>query len=77
VDAQARESGPPQLCEEQQAQRYDFAQKKQKYFTGANGVAIFALTSQVLGYDEWTPEVLAGRQAKLLSALADEWSLGV
>lgn len=60
-----------------EAQRYDFAQKKQKYFTSANGVAIFALTTQVLGYDEWTPEVLADRQAKLLSTLADEWRLGL
>lgn len=58
-----------------EAQRYDFAVKKQKYFTSKNGVAIFALTTQVLGYDQWTPEVLEARQAQLLSTLADEWDL--
>ena len=31
-----------------EAQNYDFAKKKENYFTGANGSAIFALTTQVL-----------------------------
>lgn len=59
-----------------EAQRFDFGEKKVKYFTGANGVAIFALTTQVLGYSEWTPKVLEERQAQLLKLLADEWQLG-
>lgn len=58
-----------------EAQRYDFGEKKQKYFTGPNGVAIFALTTQVLGYQEWTPSVLDVRQEELLKVLSDEWAL--
>lgn len=58
-----------------EAQRYDFGEKKQKYFTGPNGVAIFALTTQVLGYQDWTPSVLDGRQEELLKVLSDEWAL--
>lgn len=58
-----------------EAQRYEFAEKKQKYFTGPNGVAIFALTTQVLSEDEWTPAVLQSRQRALVDRLATEWKL--
>ena len=58
-----------------EAQNYDFAEKKTKYFTGRNGVAIFALTSQVLGQADWTPAVLEMRQTTLLSALSEGWRL--
>ena len=34
-----------------EAQNYDFAKKKAKYFTSANGSAVFALTTQVLTHD--------------------------
>lgn len=57
------------------AQRFDFAKKKQRYFSGSNGVATFALTSQVLAKDEWTPDVLKARQRSLLKRLSDEWEL--
>lgn len=57
------------------AQRYDFKEKKVKYFTGANGVAAFALTTGVLGHDSWTPAVLGTRQAELTKRLIDEWEL--
>ena len=43
-----------------EAQNYDFAKKKASYFTSANGSAVFALTTQVLTHDEWTPAVVAG-----------------
>lgn len=57
------------------AQRFDFAKKKQQYFSGSNGVATFALTSQVLAKDSWTPEILKSRQRSLLKRLTDEWEL--
>jgi hypothetical protein len=56
-----------------EAQRFDFADKKQKYFTGPNGVAVFALTTQVLGYQTWTPDTLELRQAELLKELVALW----
>lgn len=58
-----------------QAQNYDFDVKKSKYFTGGQGVAIFALTSQVLQQATWTPEVLEKRQRELLDVLVKEWQL--
>ncbi len=57
------------------AQRFDFEDKKEKYFTGSNGVAAFALTTGVLRQDSWTPQVLAARQADLTQKLVDEWGL--
>lgn len=57
------------------AQRYDFQDKKVKYFTGPNGVAAFALTTGVLRQDSWTPDVLATRQVDLTKKLVDEWGL--
>lgn len=57
-----------------EAQNYDFVTKKAKYFTGKNGVSTFALTSQVLGSEAWTPEVLQARQERLVGLLATEWN---
>jgi hypothetical protein len=57
------------------AQRYDFQEKKQRYFTGSNGVAAFALTTGVLAESSWTPAVLTERQIVLTKRLADEWDL--
>lgn len=51
-----------------EAQNYDFAKKKANYFASSNGSAVFALTTQVLTVDEWTPEVVAKRQGDLLAA---------
>lgn len=56
-----------------QLQNFDFAVKKQRYFSG--GSAVFALTTQVLGCDEWTPSVVAQRQHELVQALSREWEL--
>lgn len=58
-----------------EALRFDFADKKVKYFTGPNGVAAFALTTGVLSEQAWTPEVLEKRQAHMVGVLADEWNL--
>lgn len=57
------------------AQNYDFAVKKDKYFTSDQGVAVFALTTQVLKEPVWTPEVIAKRQKHLVEILAKEWDL--
>lgn len=58
-----------------EAQNYDFAKKKANYFTSANGSAVFALTTQVLTQDEWTPAVIEARQTDLLAVLHKEWEL--
>ncbi|MDR6974209.1 hypothetical protein J2X68_000887 [Streptomyces sp. 3330] len=57
------------------AQNYDFEEKKAKYFTGRHGVSTFALTSQVLHRESWTPQALQKRQQRLVGLLADEWDL--
>jgi hypothetical protein len=57
------------------AQRFDFDEKKSRYFSGTSGVATFALTSQVLAQDSWTPNVLDIRQQQLTKRLIDEWEL--
>lgn len=59
-----------------QAQNYDFQEKKNRYFTSGKGVAIFALTTQVLNEGKWTPEVVERRHKKLLGVLQDAWNLG-
>jgi len=58
-----------------EAQRFDFTTKKSRYFTGPNGVAVFALTTGVLQEDDWSPSVLEKRQARLVGVLAREWKL--
>ena len=57
------------------AQNYDFVRKKKEYFQ-RGGVAPFALTTQVLAEDEWTPGVLQRRQTELINAFKKEWRLG-
>lgn len=58
-----------------EAQRFDFEEKKRRYFKSSTGVATFALTTQVLNYDTWTPAVLEARQDQLVNVLATEWGL--
>ena len=57
------------------AQNYDFVRKKKEYFQRGS-VAPFALTTQVLAEDEWTPGVLQRRQTELINAFKKEWRLG-
>ena len=61
------------------ARNYDFETKKEKYFKTKNGnisgVTNFALTSQVIQKNEWTPEVLEKRQKELLSTFYAIWDL--
>ena len=56
------------------ASNYDFGRKKSEYFQ-KGGVATFALTSQVLNADEWTPPVLQSRQQELIAKLKEVWRL--
>lgn len=56
-----------------QANNYDYVTKKKKYFD--TGSAVFALTTQVLEEDTWTPAVVEKRQQELTALLAKEWEL--
>lgn len=57
------------------AQNFDFDIKKEKYFTSGKGVAVFALTTQVLAEQVWTLEVIERRQKELVNLLTTEWQL--
>jgi hypothetical protein len=57
------------------ANNYDFATKKRKYFATKDGVSPFALTTQVLQEDEWTPQVVERRQNELIAHLRLLWRL--
>lgn len=58
-----------------QAQNYDFELKKEKYFRGKAGVAAYALTTQVLMYPEWKPEIVKARQDELIKVYRKNWDL--
>ena len=57
------------------ALNYDFDRKKSAYFVGTSGVCAYALTSQVLHTNGWTPTVVAARQDALLDVLQRSWRL--
>ena len=57
-----------------QAQNYEFERKKAEYFS-RKGTSPFALTSQVLNVDSWTPDDLARRQKALLETCRKIWNL--
>lgn len=54
---------------------YDFNTKKNKYFTGKDGVSPFAITTEVLREKKWNMETIQRRQVKLLNMLKDLWKL--
>lgn len=58
------------------AKNFDFKTKKEAYFGGKKGVSSYILTSQVLGEEDWTPDVLKSRQEALLSVFDESWRLG-
>ena len=58
-----------------EAQNFDFKKKKAKYFTTKTGVSPFALTTQVLNEQEWTPEVIQQWQQKRIDKLKKVWRL--
>ena len=57
------------------AGNYDFDVKKERYFKSGKGVAVFALTTQVLGESVWAPSVIERRQQVLVETLIKEWQL--
>ncbi len=57
------------------AQNYDFSIKKERYFQTKAGVASFALTTQVINYAEWTPDIVSSRQKEILGILREKWNL--
>ena len=58
-----------------EAQNYDFSVKKDKYFKGKSGTTTYALTTQVLSFQEWTPEIVEQRQKELISKYTECWNL--
>jgi hypothetical protein len=58
-----------------QAFNYSFAVKKKTYFATKDGVSPFALTTQVLREQEWTPKVIEARQRELVAVLSQLWRL--
>jgi hypothetical protein len=58
-----------------QAENYSFAVKKKTYFATKDGVSPFALTTQALREQEWTPQVVERRQRELIGMLAQVWRL--
>lgn len=57
------------------AQNYDFDRKCEIYFSGTKNISSYALTSQVMSEEDWTPEVMEKRQQTLLNALIENWEL--
>lgn len=58
-----------------QAQNYEFATKKEKYFCDKNGITSYALTTEIIAERVWTPEVVAERQKRLIGIFAKYWKL--
>ena len=59
-----------------QAQNYDFATKKEKYFKNQKtGVTSYTLATDVINYSEWTREIVKERQKKLIDIFKDGWDL--
>nr|WP_302492352.1 HNH endonuclease family protein [Komagataeibacter oboediens] len=57
------------------AQNYEFGPKCDIYFSGTKNVSSYALTSQVMTEDEWTPEIVKVRQQGLLKILYEKWNI--
>ena len=66
---------PLTRCKNSEAQNYDFAKKKIKYFTGKKGTSSFPLTTQVMNESNWTPETVEKRQKELIKILMEKWEL--
>ena len=58
-----------------EAQNFDFETKKRKYFLTASGASPFALTTQLINVNQWTPSIIEQRQQYLVNKLRDIWRL--
>lgn len=59
------------------ASNYDFATKRNVYFSGKGTSSPFILTNEVRGLSDWTPALLGKRQQRLVGVLSKHWSLDV
>jgi hypothetical protein len=57
------------------AHNFDFAVKKEKYFTGKEGTSSYVLTTQVLNTTVWDVAHVEQRQKELLSTFYKKWAL--
>lgn len=57
------------------ANNYEFEKKKTAYFNPKEGHSAFTLTSQIIGENEWTPEIIRKRQELLVNKLIETWDL--
>ena len=57
------------------AQNYEFGPKCRIYFAGIKNVSSYALTSQVMAKDKWTPNDVKARQRQLLEILYMNWAI--
>lgn len=57
------------------AQNFDFKKKCDTYFSSKNGVTTYPMTTQVLKYESWLPEMMEERQKKLLTEFEKKWEL--
>lgn len=57
------------------AKNWDFAKKKNKYFTSKGGASPFLITNEVLKQAEWPPKVFSERQDRFQSKLYECWRL--
>jgi len=58
-----------------QASNFDFAKKKNIYFS-RGGVVAFPLTVEIVHEADWTIDVIKRRQTQLVGRLLNEWKLG-
>ncbi len=57
------------------ANNWDFAKKKTQYFLGRSGSSPFAITTEIVSHEKWTPEDFIERQQRFLKHLLIEWRL--
>lgn len=59
------------------AQNYDFDKKKEIYFSEKNGVTTYPMTTQVIRYKAWLPEMMPERQDMLIGVFKEKWGLNI
>jgi hypothetical protein len=59
------------------ARNFAFDKKKNEYFVGKGRASPFVLTQEVRSESDWTPNLLAERQKRLVGVLEQHWNLSV
>lgn len=57
------------------ARNADFKTKRDAYFLADKKSSPYLLTTQLLNFDDWTPDIVERRQADLLAVLDENWRL--